>query len=135
MWKYLLNNVTTPSTSGYQFKMQHSFDKRKDESSRLKEKHPDKIPIILEKAGDVSLPSIDKQKFLMQSNVTIGQFLYIIRSKIKLDASQSLFLFIDNSHIPTTSISIGEVFEKYGDQDGFLYMTYSAQQTFGLTFS
>ena len=131
MWKYLVKDTPTIPTSGYQFKMQHSFDKRKTESERLKEKHPDKVPIILEKGGDSSLPTFDKQKFLMQRNITVGQFLFIIRSKIKLDPTQSLFIFIDNSHIPTTSITIGEVFDKYGDKDGFLYMSYSSQQTFG----
>ena len=131
MWKYLMNSASPP-TSGHQFKMQHSFAKRQHESSRLKEKHSDKIPIILEKASDTQLPSIDKQKFLMQKNITIAQFLHIIRSKIKLDASQSLFLFVNNSFIPTPSMTIGDVFDNHGDKDGFLYVTYNAQQTFGL---
>lgn len=131
MWKYLISNTQLPPTSGYQFKMQNSFEKRKEEALRLKEKHGDKVPIILEKASDTSLPAIDKQKFLMQRNITIAQFLFIIREKIKLDSTQSLFLFVDNNYIPTPSATIGQVFDSHGDKDGFLYVIYSAQQTFG----
>src|SRR5437868_1815227 len=112
MWKYIMGNTPTPSKSGYEFKMLNSFEKRKMESMRLKEKFPDKIPIILERSDTSHLPVIDKQKFLMQRNITIGQFLYIIRQKINLNASEAIFLLINNSNIPPTSASIGEIYDK-----------------------
>lgn len=131
MWKYIMGNIPTTSKSGFEFKMQNSYEKRKDESTRLKTKFPDKIPVILEKAESSLLPNIDKQKFLMQKDVTIGQFLYIIRSNIKLDASEAIFLIINNNTVPATSSTIGEVYNNHGDKDGFLYISYSAQQTYG----
>jgi GABA(A) receptor-associated protein len=131
MLKYWVNSTPVYPTSGFQFKMQHTFEKRLDESTRLKQKHPDKVPIILEKGGDMSLPSIDRHKFLMQRNITVGQFIFIIRSKTKLDHTQALFLIVDINHIPSTAMTIGELFDKYADKDGFLYIIYSAQQTFG----
>jgi len=126
-----MGNIPTTSKSGFEFKMQNSYEKRKDESTRLKTKFPDKIPVILEKAESSLLPNIDKQKFLMQKDVTIGQFLYIIRSNIKLDASEAIFLIINNNTVPATSSTIGEVYNNHGDKDGFLYISYSAQQTYG----
>ena len=38
------------------------------------------IPVIVDKrAGDASLPDIDKKKFLVPTDLTIGQFMYVIR--------------------------------------------------------
>lgn len=131
MWKYIMGNVPNTSKSGFDFKMQNSYEKRKDESTRLKNKFPDKIPVILEKTETSLLPNINKQKFLMQKDVTIGQFLYIIRSSINLDSSEAIFLIINGNIVPATSSTIGEVHTNHGDKDGFLYVHYSAQQTYG----
>lgn len=132
MWQYILGNTPTPSKSGYEFKMLNSYEKRRVESARLKEKYSDKIPIIIEKSDtSAQLPNIDKQKFLMQREITIGQLLYIIRSKINLDQSESIFLLVNNNTFPSTTATIGNVYDEHGDKDGFLYITYSSQQTFG----
>ena len=131
MWKYLIKNTPTPLMDGYIFKMQHSFEKRKEESSRILEKYPDKIPTILEKSESSQIPTIDKQKFVIAKDVHMGQFLIIIRKKIDLDPSQALFLLVDNKYIPISSETCGSIYQKYADKDGFLYITYSAEQTFG----
>src|SRR5438876_156233 len=101
--KYLIKNTPTPSKSGYEFKMQHSFEKRKEEANMLRQKHVDKIPVILEKSDTSRIQTINKQKILLQKDITVGQFLYIIRKQIKLDATEALFLFVDNRYIPETS--------------------------------
>lgn len=136
MLKYFIKQSPTLSKSGYEFKMQHSFDKRKEESSRLRNKHQDKIPIIMEKSNTLHLEMVDKnavikQKYLIDKDLTIGQLLFIIRKQVKLDPSQALFVFVDNKHIPMTTSTLGEVYGKYMDSDGFLYMTYSGENMFG----
>jgi GABA(A) receptor-associated protein len=131
MWKYLIKNSPAPTKSGYDFKSQHSLERRKDESKRIREKYPDKIPIILEK-GDTSLiPSIEKQKFLLQKDLTVGQYLYIIRKQIKLDPTESIFLLVNNTYIPSNSATLADIYTTHADEDGYLYITYSAQQVFG----
>ncbi len=131
MLKYFIKSTPLPSKNGYEFKMQHSFEKRKEESSRIIEKYPDKIPIILEKSDSSSLPKINKQKFLLPKDLTVGQFLYINRRDIKLEPTQAIFIFVNNSVIPSTTQSIGSVYLENADKDGFLYVTYSAEQAFG----
>lgn len=131
MWKYVFSKNPTPTRTGYEFKMQHSFDKRKEESKKIIEKYPNKVPVIIEKGESSLLPNPVKQKFLLQRDLTIGQYLYIIRKQINIDATESIFLIINESFIPPNSATIGEVYEKYADKDGFLYITYSAQQVFG----
>lgn len=134
MLKYFISNPK-PIQSGYEFKMRHSFDKRKSESDALKAKY-NKIPIIIEvdKKSAPKLPSLNKSKFLIDRNISIGQLLLKLREKTKIDSSQAIFLFVDYTNgvnIPSTGDKIGDLYDKYSDKDGFLYITYSAQQTFG----
>ena len=48
------------------FKSKYTFDKRKAESERIKERYPDRLPIIVEKNSNCKmLPDIDKNKYLV----------------------------------------------------------------------
>jgi GABA(A) receptor-associated protein len=73
---------------------------------------------------------IDKNKFLVPSDLSIAQFLFTIRKRIKLRPEQSLFLFVKNS-IPRSDILLSQLYKEYKDEDGFLYITYSGENTFG----
>ena len=79
--------------------------------------------------GD-NVPDIDKHKFLVPNDLTVGQFLYVIRKRIQLNKEQALFIYINNI-LPTTSDSISYVYNTYVDPDGFLYIQYSGENTFG----
>ena len=130
MWKYIFNQPK-PNKTSYEFKLLHSFEKRKAESDRIREKHPDKIPIIVERSGNPDLPQMEKKKFLVQSEVTVGQFLFNIRKKIGINSSQSLFLFVDNNITPGINSTLESIYKKHVDADGWLYITYCAENTFG----
>ncbi|QKF93706.1 autophagy protein atg8 ubiquitin-like protein [Fadolivirus algeromassiliense] len=132
MWKYFVKGSPVSTKSGFEFKMTHTFEKRKAESTRLRETYPLQYPIILERADRTDLPEIDKKKYLLPGELTVGQFLHYIRKQIKLDATQALFIFIDNSIIPPASATIGDIYNKYMDQDGYLYILYSKQETYGI---
>lgn len=112
------------------FKDSSSFEKRKALSTDLQLKYPDRIPIIVEPAPNCRLPPLDKKKFLAPEEITVGKFVFEIRKHVKLDRAQAIFLFVDNS-IPLISQTIGGLYEKYKDPDGFLYLTYSGENTFG----
>jgi GABA(A) receptor-associated protein len=112
------------------FKAKHSFDHRLSESIRIREKYPDRIPIICEKINRTDIPEIDKEKYLVPNDLTIGQFMYVIRKRIKLPAEAAIYLFVGGS-IPPTSSLISDVYESFKDSDGFLYVTYSKENTFG----
>ena len=113
------------------FQKENTIEKRKEESEKIRKKHPDRIPIIVEKAsGNKDIPNIDKKKYLVPKELTVGQFQYVIRKRIKLDSQKALFIFIDNK-LPTTSELLLTVYDKYKNEDGFLYITYSGENTFG----
>ena len=60
----------------------------------------------------------------------IGQFTYIIRKNLKLDQSEALFVTINNNLIPTNSL-MDVIYENDHNDDGFLYVVYSSENTFG----
>ena len=66
------------------FKEQHAFEKRTNEANRIKQKYPDRVPIIVEIDEKSNLPQIDKKKYLVPHDLTISQFIYVIRKRIKL---------------------------------------------------
>ena len=94
-------------------------------------KYPDKVPVICEKNfRQVGLPDIDKKKYLVPLNITVGQFIYIIRQRLHLRPEEALFLFV-NGVIPSSNKFIGEIYDHYKDADGFLYIVYAKENTFG----
>lgn len=128
--KYLVKSPPNINKAGYEFKAQYSFEKRKDESNRLISKYPTKIPIILERATISNIPKINKQKMLIQKELTVGQIILIIRRELNLDLDKPLFIIVGNDNFPQTSKTIGEIYDIHKDSDGFLYITYSSEQIF-----
>ena len=58
------------------------------------------------------------------------QLLRSLREKIKLSPDQSIFLYSGKT-LPSTSETMGQAYHKCKDDDGFLYMTFSPESTFG----
>jgi GABA(A) receptor-associated protein len=56
------------------FKATHDFEKRKKEADRIRQKYPDRIPVICEKAPKSDIPDIDKKKYLVPADLTVGMF-------------------------------------------------------------
>ena len=108
-------------------------EKRKSEAERIRAKYPDRVPVICEKADRSDIPDIDKKKYLVPADLTVGQFHYVIRKRIKLAPEKALFLFCSNS-IPPNAALMSTVYEEQKDEDGFLYIQYSGESTFGQDF-
>ena len=110
-----------------------TFFERQTESYKIIKRYPDRIPVICEKnTRDIGVPDIDKHKYLVPYNLTIGQFIYVIRKQIRLPASSALFLFIGEEAIllPISS-EMDDVYHRHKNIDGFLYILYSRENVFG----
>lgn len=105
-------------------------EKRKSEAERIRAKYPDRVPVICEKADRSDIPDIDKKKYLVPADLTVGQFHYVIRKRIQLAPEKALFLFCSNT-IPPNAALMSTVYEEQKDEDGFLYVQYSGESTFG----
>jgi len=113
-----------------EYKKTTSEETRIQECSRILNKYPDRIPIIVCKDINCKLADIDKHKYLVPRDMTLGQFIYVIRKRIKLQPNEALFVLVNYSLIPGNK-SLQDIYEKNKDKDGFLYITYSSENTFG----
>ena len=115
----------------YEFKKKNDFNKRLAESTNIKQKYVDRIPIIVERYHkNTTLPNIDKCKYLVPRDMNLGQFIYIIRKRIKLESHHALFVTIDGV-LGSSSTIISELYDNHKDEDGFLYVLYTSENTFG----
>ena len=113
------------------FKDDHSFEKRIDEARKILKKHVDRIPVICELAANRNIPEIDRKKYLVPQELTVGQFVYVIRKRIRMPPEKAIFIFV-NGKLPSTGAALmSQVYKDYKDSDGFLYITYSGENTFG----
>ncbi|RYE84269.1 MAG: hypothetical protein EOO65_02565 [Methanosarcinales archaeon] len=81
-------------------------------------------------AAKADVPMVDKQKFLVPGDLTVGQFVYVIRKRLALPPEKALFVFVGNT-LPTTGSLLREVYAQFADEDGFLYVVYASESTFG----
>jgi GABA(A) receptor-associated protein len=124
---------TFKKEDSFTFKKDYSFNERFEESNRVLIKYPDRKPIICEKsnkANTTNLPDIDKKKYLVPDDLNVGQFIYVIRNRMKLKPEEAIFLFINNKFMPVTAI-IGQIYSQEKDNDGFLYIEYDKENVFG----
>jgi len=112
------------------FKEEHPLEKRQSEAARIREKYPERVPVIVEKAEKSDIPEIDKKKYLVPADLTVGQFVYVIRKRIKLSPEKAIFIFVKNV-LPPTAALMSSIYQDHKDDDGFLYITYSGENTFG----
>ena len=108
----------------------YPFEKRKVEAERILEKFPDRLPIIVEVSEKNDLPELDKYKYLVPKDLTVGQFQYVIRKRLKLSPEKAIYLFFNNTVEPTTEL-VKTVYDKHKSDDNFLYVIVSPENTFG----
>lgn len=112
------------------FREKHTLEERLSESNRIGLRHPFKVPVIIEPhRNEPSL--LDKFKYLVPQEFTMGQFQVILRKRTKLDPKQALFVFVDGELMVPMTILMEVLYLERKDPDGFLYITYSQENTFG----
>jgi len=119
------------STSSSAFKREHQFEKRKAEAQRIRAKFTERVPVIVERDERSDIEPIDKIKYLVPQELHWGQFITVIRKRIRLNPEKGLFVFASNVMLNSTEATMGQVYEEHRDEDGFLYVTYAGENTFG----
>jgi len=113
----------------FEYKEKYTVEIRTKESAKIKTKYPDRIPVIaaFDKKSNIVL---QQNKFLVPKDITMSQFIYVLRRRIKIEPYQALYCFINNT-IPTSSNTMDMIYESLKEQDGFLYIYFSLENTFG----
>jgi GABA(A) receptor-associated protein len=120
-------------TSNY--KKTTPLEERKIKSSKMTSLYPDRIPVIVEMSPSSAsynsyVAAAHKVKYLVPYDITMGQFITILRSKVKIQSTTALFFFINNKVFPITT-PIGNIYKEQADEDGFLYIEFCEESTFG----
>jgi GABA(A) receptor-associated protein len=107
-----------------------SLQKKLNENANLSKRYPSKIPVIIyTRNKNISEP--EKCKFLIDKNVSIAEFLTVLRKYVKLDPTESIYLFTEDNSIPPSSHLMSQVFDAHKNEDNFLYLEYTLESTFG----
>jgi len=114
----------------FKYKETHTFEKRKLEGEKILRKYPGRVAVIVEKAPKANVGDLDKKKYLVPSDLSVGQFYFLIRKRIQLRAEDALFFFVNNA-IPPTSKTMGQLYQDHHEQDYFLYIAYSDESVYG----
>jgi len=136
--KKMPENQSSPPTSpniqvdNRPFRERKSLAARIEEVQGIRAKFPNKIPVIVERFHkERALPALDKTKFLVPQELTMSQFVTIIRNRMALNQNQAFYLLIDDKGIASMSMTLAEIYDKKKFSDGFLYMSYASQEMFG----
>ena len=122
-----LNNVKVMNEKS--FIERFTYEERLRESRQIMIKYPSSAPLIVEPKDEKTL-RIYKNKFIVPWDLTYGQFLYIIRKRLKINPNESIFMFC-NGTLPSSQDTIQSVYQRHGNNDGFLYLLYAFENTFG----
>lgn len=97
----------------------------------LMKRYPGRVPVFLEKDPKCStIPDVDKKKYLVPLDYTVGQFVYAIRKRIRLRNSVAMFVLVDNI-LPATTESMSHLYKNYKNENNMLHITYTGENTFG----
>ena len=111
------------------FKLNQSYEKRVAESDRIICKYPERVPIICQRINN-EVPEIDRNKYLRPRDLSMANFMLVIRKRLQLSPEKALYLFVRNKIVPCSQL-LGTVYEEKKDEDGFLYINYAGESTFG----
>ena len=120
------------------FQKRFTLEQRIAEAQKIREKYPDRIPCIVERnhGAGADIPDIQKHKYLVPDRLNISELMHIIRRRMgaSFKPEQALFLFIHNGEktvVAPAGLTMGVLDKKHRSKDGFLYIEYTGENTFG----
>ena len=106
-----------------------SLEERLSESNKVLHKYPERIPVIVEPLTK-DIVKIDKNKFIVSKDMTFGQLIYTIRKRMDIESSVALFFSV-NGTLCTASSDIESIYNDNKNEDNFLYVKYTTENTYG----
>lgn len=110
------------------------LEKRRISSYRTRSKHANCVPVIVAKdpssTGTPEIP-VGKNKFLVPFGDTVSDIILGIRKQVALGPEQSISIFFNNNDMVAPGTLMSQIDKQYRSDDGFVYVIYSLENTFG----
>lgn len=68
---------------------------------------------------------------MMPKAFSIGEVLAVLRQRLELSRDEGLVLFANERYMMRPNAKLEEVYQKYKDEDGFLYLVYAEENIYG----
>lgn len=112
------------------------LEKRIQEGNKVMSQHPDRIPILVTRAKNCTLlPKLAKEKYLVKVDMTVGQFVSVIRKFLALKSEEAIFIFITKEGsggiIPAMTAPLQNIYNEHKSEDHFLRITYNTESVYG----
>jgi GABA(A) receptor-associated protein len=118
------------------FKEESTFDKRVQLSNRMREQYPDKIPVIVEAHKEKNALEMRGTRFLIGESESVHKLIFEARKKMdNIRPEEALFFFCKSAKggevLAPSSSTMGQLYDKYKDDDGLLYFIVTREQVYG----
>ena len=113
------------------FRQRLSLEHRQRELQRVLRNHPDHVPTIITRHTEDD-PPLAREKFLLPKGLTGAELCAVVRRHLPpLPEGQALFLLCGDTMV-NGQTTVMSVWDAHRDpDDGFLYVVYTMEHTFG----
>ena len=115
------------------FQEENTYEERLALYNKVRIKCPNRYFVIVEPATPLD-PSISKTKYVIPYNMPMSSVINEIRPLIQIESHHALAFYVgpkNNEHLLSLALSIDYAYTLYHENDGFLYITYTRESTFG----
>eukprot|EP00929_Paragymnodinium_shiwhaense_P116110 TRINITY_DN85378_c0_g1_i1.p1 TRINITY_DN85378_c0_g1~~TRINITY_DN85378_c0_g1_i1.p1 ORF type:complete len:387 (+),score=100.73 TRINITY_DN85378_c0_g1_i1:106-1266(+) len=108
----------------------------REEATRMRERYPERVPVLCEKAPYSGLPDIPRHKMAVPGTMNCSDFKYIVQKQVRearsrdMAMDQTIYIFV-NGLVPRNTQLLADLYEQHRAEDGFLYVRYTAENTLG----
>ena len=99
-------------------------------AQEIKYKYYPRLPLLIDRFQKKD-PLLKSNKFLVSPTIQFSEFMILLRKQLKMEPYQALFLCSKSGNPINMSETVGQVYHHIGNPDGFLYIVYSLENTFG----
>ena len=113
------------------FKKALDLEARKQKSKEIILTYPNHIPIIIESDPKLNVKKLSKTKYLFSDDQSIDIITPFLTKDLELPSEQAIFFTINGKYSIPSNIMLRDIYEKYKDEDGFLYIVCSPESVWG----
>jgi GABA(A) receptor-associated protein len=90
-------------------------------------RHPNRVPVKIDENSDFD---IERRKYLIPRDMTLGNFVSYLRKHIKINKHEAMFVLIDGI-LPPVSATFESLYITHVNEDRLLHIILKRENTFG----